>query len=154
MKLSSPAFENGEQIPIEYTCDDIDVSPPLIISDIPDNTKSLALIMEDPDASGGIWVHWIVYNISNDTNSIPANYGAKGGNNLTSGAKHGKNSWLDNNDFYRGPCPPSWIHHYYFRLYALDKILNLEGGISKNQLEDAMTGHIIEEAELMGTYSG
>jgi len=150
MQISSPAFKNGEIIPQKYTCHGADISPPLNFSSIPESTKSLAIILEDPDAPGRIWVHWIVYNLPNTTISLPENAGAEGNENLPSGAEHGVNSWSENNDFYRGPCPPSGTHRYYFRLYALDAVLNLEDGASKEQLQDAMSGHIIEEAELMG----
>ena len=143
MKLSSPAFENGGAIPAEYTCDGADVSPALSFSDIPENAKSLALIVDDPDAPMGTWVHWVVWNIP------PNTAGFSKGENIT--FPQGKNDFgkLD----YGGPCPPSGTHRYYFKLYALDTMLNLETGVTKKHLEDAMSGHIIEKVELMGTYS-
>lgn len=143
MKLSSSVFENEEAIPSEYTCDGADVSPALTFSAIPENTKSLALIMDDPDAPMGTWVHWLVWN-------IPPNVtGFSKGENIT--YPQGKNDFgkLD----YGGPCPPSGIHRYFFKLYALDTMLELKEGANKKQLESAMPGHIIEEAQLMGTYS-
>jgi len=143
MKLSSQAFQNGESIPREYTCDDADVSPPLTFSEVPENVQSLALIMDDPDAPVGTWVHWLIWNIPPNTSGL-----AKGENITFS---QGKNDFgkLD----YGGPCPPSGTHRYYFKLYGLDTMLDLAVGATKKQLEDAMEGHIIEEAQLMGTYS-
>lgn len=112
-------------------------------SDIPENAKSLALIVDDPDAPMGTWVHWVVWNIPPNTT------GFSKGENIT--LPQGKNDFgkLD----YGGPCPPSGTHRYYFKLYALNAMLNLETGVTKKQLEDAMSGHIIEKVELMGTYS-
>jgi len=143
MKLSSSVFENGEPIPSEYTCDGSDVSPPLTFSDIPENTKSLALIVDDPDAPMGTWVHWLVWNILPNTTGFSKNEIIK--------FPQGRNDFgkLD----YGGPCPPSGKHRYFFKLYALDIILDLNEGSAKKQLESAMSGHIIEEAELMGTYT-
>ena len=143
MKLSSSAFENEGAIPSEYTCDGADVSPSLTFSAIPENTKSLALIMDDPDAPMGTWVHWLVWNIPPNITGFPK------GENIT--YPQGKNDFgkLD----YGGPCPPSGTHRYFCKLYALDTILELKEGANKKQLESAMSGHIIEEAQLMGTYS-
>ena len=141
MKISSSAFEDNKAIPSEYTCDGADISPPLSFSEIPNNTKSLALIMDDPDASAGAWVHWLVWN-------IPANKtGFSEGENVT--FPQGENDF--GNFDYGGPCPPSGVHHYYFKLYALDITLDLNTGSTKEQLESAMSGHIIEEAQLIGT---
>ena len=143
MKLSSPAFENGGAIPVEYTCDGADVFPILSFSDVPENAKSLALIVDDPDAPMGTWVHWLVWN-------IPANKtGFSKGENIT--FPQGKNDFgkLD----YGGPCPPSGTHRYYFKLYALDTMLDLNKGSTKKQLESAMSEHVIEEVQLMGTYT-
>ena len=142
MKLSSFAFENNKTIPSEYTCDGDDVSPPLSFSSIPNNTKSLVLIMDDPDASMEAWVHWLVWNIqANKT-------GFSKGENIT--FPQGKNDF--GNFDYGGPCPPSGTHRYFFKLYALDTMLNLSPGSTKSQLEKAMSGHIIEEAQLIGLY--
>ena len=142
MKISSSAFENNGMIPSEYTCDGDDVSPPLTFGNIPNNTKSLALIMDDPDAPMGTWVHWLVWN-------IPANKtGFSKGENIT--FPQGKNDFGDL--AYGGPCPPFGTHRYFFKLYALDTMLNLSIGSSKKQLEKAMSGHIIEEAQLIGLY--
>ena len=142
MKLSSSVFEDNKAMPSEYTCDGADVSPPLSFSSIPENTKSLALIMDDPDAPMGIWVHWLVWN-------IPVNKtGFSKGENIT--YPNGKNDF--GNFGYGGPCPPSGIHRYFFKLYALDTTIELNEGSTKKQLESAMSGHIIEEAQLIGTY--
>ena len=145
MKLSSSAFENGEAIPREYTCDDADVSPQLMFSDIPENAKSLALIMDDPDAPMGTWVHWVIWNIQPNTTGFPK------GENIT--FPQGRNDFGNVN--YGGPCPPPGhgTHRYFFKLYALDTMLNLKEGATKKQLESAMSGHILEEAQTMGTYS-
>jgi hypothetical protein len=142
MKLSSSAFEDNKMIPSEYTCDGTDLSPPLSFSNIPENTKSLALIMDDPDAPIKTWVHWLIWN-------IPINKtGLSKGENIT--YPKGKNDfgYLD----YGGPCPPSGTHRYFFKLYALDTTIDLNEGSTKKQLESAMSGHIIEEAQLIGTY--
>ncbi len=143
MKLCSQAFENGESIPREYTCDGADVSPPLTFSKVPENAQSLVLIMDDPDAPMGTWVHWLIWNIPTNTTGF-----AKG-ENIT--FPKGKNDF--GKLYYGGPCPPSGTHRYYFKLYALDTMLDLTVGATKKQLEDAMEGHIIEEAQIMGTYS-
>lgn len=143
MKLTSPAFQNEGLIPSKYTCDGDNISPALIISDIPNNAKSLALIMDDPDAPMGTFVHWVVWNIPADKKEI------KEGE--TGGFKEGMN------DFgrigYGGPCPPSGTHRYFFKLYALDTKLNLNDDVTKADLEKAMGDHIIAQARLMGTYS-
>lgn len=143
MELSSSAFEENGTIPSDYTCDGTDVSPALTFNVIPNNTKSLAVIMDDPDAPMRTWVHWLVWNIPPDIS------GFSKGENIT--YPQGKNDFgkLD----YGGPCPPSGTHRYFFKLYALDTMLELEEGANKKQLESAMPGHIIEEAQLMGKYS-
>jgi Raf kinase inhibitor-like YbhB/YbcL family protein len=142
MKLFSSAFEDNGTIPSEYTCDGIDVSPPLSFSNIPENTKSLALIMDDPDAPMGTWVHWLVWNISANKTDFSK------GENIT--YQQGKNDFGDFD--YGGPCPPSGTHRYFFKLYALDTMLKLNKGSTKKQLESAMSGHILEEAQLIGIY--
>lgn len=142
MKISSPLFENGEEIPDDYTCDGDDISPELVIEGIPKNAKSLALIMDDPDAPAGTWVHWIVWNIAPDTKVIEED-------NAT--GTEGMNSFGDQG--YGGPCPPSGTHRYFFKLYALDTLLQLNESSTAKDLEKAMKGHIMEKAELMGTYS-
>ena len=142
MKLTSPAFQNNAQIPSEHTCDGRDLSPPLSISGVPSNAKSLALVMDDPDAPVGNWDHWIVFNISPSASQMPKGTEPKG--------VAGKNSW--GRTGYGGPCPPSGTHRYFFKLYALDAALNLPEGATKKELERAMQGHIISQAQLMGTY--
>ncbi len=143
MKISSSAFENNGMIPSEYTCDGDDVSPPLTISEVPKETKSLAVIMDDPDAPMGTFTHWLVWNISTQKTQF------------TKGEKisfpQGKTSF--GRTSYGGPCPPGGTHRYFFKLYALDTVLSLKGGSSKADLEKAMTGHILAEASLMGKYS-
>lgn len=140
MRLTSPEFENNKFIPQKFTCDGEDISPVLELSDIPDKTQSLALIVDDPDAPMGTWVHWVVFDIPVisriDENSIPG--------------KQGRNDFGRKD--YGGPCPPSGTHRYFFKVYALDKKLNLAEGISKQDLEKAMQGHIVDKAELVGLY--
>jgi len=143
MKLTSEAFGNGEMIPSEYTCDGEDTSPPLTISDVPQNAKSLALIMDDPDAPMGTFVHWVVWNIPSDKSIITRGEELKEPQGRTS---FGKRS-------YGGPCPPGETHRYFFKLYALDTMLDLEQGLPKSALEKAMTCHMIEKVELVGKYS-
>ena len=142
MKLTSTAFAHNSAIPSEYTCDDADLSPPLSISDVPSNAKSLVLVMDDPDAPVGIWDHWVVFNIPPSTKEIAKGTEPKG--------TAGKNSW--GRTGYGGPCPPSGTHRYFFKLYALDTQLNLPEGSAKKDLEKAMQGHILEKVELMGNY--
>jgi len=141
MNITSPAFEHNQMIPAKYTCQGEDIAPPLAISDWPEATKSLALINDDPDAPGGTWNHWIVWNIT------PA--GAIGENTVP--GVQGKNSWGRND--YGGPCPPGGTHRYFFKLTALDTELDLKEGASKDELERAMKGHILAEAELIGLYA-
>lgn len=140
MKIKSPNFEHNGSIPKKFTCQEADVNPTLMFEGIPEGTKSLALIVDDPDAPMGTWVHWVVFDISVipkiDEDSIPGKQGI--------------------NDFrkrdYGGPCPPSGTHRYFFKIYALDKELNLKEGISKKELEKAIQGHILDKAELVGLY--
>lgn len=142
MNLTSTAFQNNAPIPSEYTCDGADLSPPLGIIDVPSNAKSLVLICDDPDAPVGTWDHWVVFNIPVSTKEIPQGAEPKG--------IGGRNSW--GRTGYGGPCPPSGIHRYFFKLYALDISLNIPEGSAKKELEKAMQGHIVAKAELMGTY--
>ena len=142
MKLTSPAFEHNQGIPSEYTCDGADTSPELNIEDIPENTKSLVLINDDPDAPVGTWDHWIVFNIPPSTTKIEKGQEPSG--------VGGKNSWGKTG--YGGPCPPSGTHRYFFKLYALDTELDLQEGATKADIESAMEGHILEKTELIGTY--
>jgi hypothetical protein len=144
MKLSSLAIEDGKPIPIEYTCDGADISPPLTFGNIPKNAKSLSIIMLDPDAPGGTFVHWLVWN-------IPSNItGFLEGENIT--FPQGTNDF--GNIGYNGPCPPPGKkHRYFFKLYALDTFLDLNQGATREELEEAMSGHIVGETQLMGTYT-
>jgi len=142
MKIESSAFQQGQPIPKKYTCSGTDVSPPLSFSNEPENTQSFALIVDDPDAPGGTFDHWIAWNISAGTHNLPE--GAKVPNQGTNGFRDQR---------YRGPCPPPGRpHRYYFKLYALDTVLDLRDGISKKDLEKAMEAHILGKAELMGTF--
>ena len=143
MNISSTAFENEGFIPSEFTCDDQDVSPPLRISDIPKETKSLAIIMDDPDAPMGTFTHWVEWNIPPSMTEF-----AKG---EKFDFAHGRTSF--GNEGYGGPCPPSGIHRYFFKVYALDTNLELKNGSSAKDLEKAMSGHMLAEATLMGKYS-
>ncbi len=143
--LTSPVFGNEEGIPVKYTCDGPDISPPLRWSNPPANTQSLALIMDDPDAPAGVWVHWVIFNLPPDTTELPENAA------LPAGSQEGQNSWQRTG--YGGPCPPRGTHRYFFKLYALDTTLSLDSGTAKDQLLQAMEGHILAQAELMGTYS-
>ena len=142
MKLTSPSFENNQEMPSEFTCDGPNVLPELNIEEIPENTKSLALIMDDPDAPGGTWVHWVVWNIPQETKVIQKGTEPQGIQGTTSFGR------LE----YGGPCPPSGTHRYFFKLYALDTSLDLKQGSNKAALEQAMDGRIIEKAELIGLY--
>jgi hypothetical protein len=143
MKVSSPEFMNNGMIPKKFSCQGQDINPELEFSGVPDSTKSLALIMDDPDAPTGTWVHWVLFNIPNDTRMIAED-------SVPEDAVQGLNSWPKNS--YGGPCPPSGTHRYFFKLYALDSILGLDEGATKADVEQAMQGHIIEKAELIGLY--
>ena len=149
MKITSPAFSQGQPIPTQFTCDGENVSPALVFEDIPAEAKSLALICDDPDAPVGVWDHWLLYNIPATATGLPQNIAPE--IMLPDGATHGLNSWR--NVGYGGPCPPSGTHRYYFKLYALDAKLNLKAGVDKGALARAMDGHVLTEARLMGTYS-
>jgi len=150
-KLISPAFGQNGSIPSQYTCEGDDLSPPLAWSDAPSSTRSLALIMDDPDAPDPakpqhVYVHWVIYNISPITRKLPLN-AAKSG--LPGRALHGTNDWQTQT--YGGPCPPIGRHRYFFKLYALDTQLQLTNP-TKAQLEQAMEGHLVGHVELVGTY--
>lgn len=148
MKIESSVFKEGNSIPEKYTCDGNDVSPVLSFMGIPQNTVSLALICDDPDAPAGTWVHWVLFNIPPNTKGLTEAVPSE--KVLANGAKQGTNDFR--NIGYGGPCPPSGTHRYYFKLYALDRMLDLEAGATKWQLVQAMKGHIISEAQLMGRY--
>ncbi|MDY7076865.1 MAG: YbhB/YbcL family Raf kinase inhibitor-like protein [Chloroflexota bacterium] len=148
-ELTSAAFAHEKPIPGKYTCDGDDVSPPLQWSDPPAGTQSLALIMDDPDAPVGTWVHWVLYGLPAGTRALPE--GVPSDAELPDGSRNGKNSWRRLG--YGGPCPPGGAHRYFFKLYALDVMLDQAAGADKKRLLWAMKGHILGQAELMGTYS-
>lgn len=147
--LTSSAFAQGEAIPQRYTCDGEDISPPLSWSDPPEGTVTYALIMDDPDAPSGTWVHWLFYNLPGEARGLHA--GVEPQERELEGIPHGVNSWDAKG--YGGPCPPGGTHRYFFRLYALDTKLELSGAATAEELRAAMEGHILATAELMGTYS-
>ncbi len=152
LTLKSSAFEHQSEIPKQYTCDGTDVSPALSWSNIPQNSKSLVLIVDDPDAPDPAapkltWVHWLLYNIPPSVTELPEKVSEE---HLPPGTLQGKNDW--NQTSYRGPCPPIGSHRYFFKIYALDATLPDLKSPNKAQLEQEMAGHIIGQAELMGTY--
>jgi len=149
-ELTSTVFAQGEPIPIKFSCKGEDISPPLAWGDPPAGTQSLVLIMDDPDAPGGTWVHWIVFNIPADVRELPEDMPA-GMKFDDVAATFGKNSWGRSN--YGGPCPPGGTHRYFFKLYALDTTMSLDESANKSQTLAAMEGHVLAEAELMGTYT-
>lgn len=142
-RLTSSVFENNRSIPAKFTCDGMDINPPLVIQGAPAGTKSLALIVDDPDAPRGIWVHWVVWNFDPKTTEIRED-------SVPKGAAQGMNDFRKHN--YGGPCPPSGTHRYFFKLYALDAQLTIGANSDKAALEKAMQGHIISQAQIMGTY--
>ncbi|MBT4849463.1 YbhB/YbcL family Raf kinase inhibitor-like protein [Candidatus Parcubacteria bacterium] len=146
MKIISKSFEHNQSIPKQYTCDGEDTSPQLSIGDVPIDTKSLVIIMDDPDAikpAGKVWDHWIVFNIPPDTIEIPEGKEPRG--------IHGIGT--SENFDYHGPCPPDTEHRYFFKVYALDAMLDLIEGVTKAEVIEAMQGHIIDQAELVGLYN-
>lgn len=148
MKITSRAFKEGEKIPALYTCKGQNISPPLQFAGVPENTRSLVLIMDDPDVPRdlyptGIYDHWVLFNIPPDTRVLEEG-------RVTLGI-HGANSGGKN--IYTGPCPPDREHRYFFKLYALNKMIDLPEGATKEQVQDAMQGHIIAECELMGLFT-
>jgi Raf kinase inhibitor-like YbhB/YbcL family protein len=145
--VRSPAFKHEETIPSKYTCDGENMSPPIAIDNVPDNTSSIVLIMDDPDATNGeTWDHWVVFNIPENLTRIGEGEEPKEG-------VPGNNSW--GNTGYGGPCPPeeSGPHRYFFKVYALDSSLRLQKGATKKEILDAMQGHIVAKGELMGKYA-
>ena len=143
MTITSPAFMEGEAVPQKFSCDGDNLSPELIWSGIPDGTASLVFIMDDPDAPVGLWVHWVLFN-------LPANSTGLAEGAIGQGVD-GLNSWGETG--YGGPCPPGGTHRYFHKLYALDTTLDLEAGATVDTIEAAMEGHILSQAELMGTYT-
>jgi Raf kinase inhibitor-like YbhB/YbcL family protein len=148
MEIKSSAFGSGEMIPAKYTCDGADFSPQLEWSGSPAGTRSFALICDDPDAPMGTWVHWVIYDIPPSATMLAE--GITREKDLPGGGTQGINDFRKIG--YGGPCPPGGTHRYFFKLYALDAMLGLKPGITKDQLLTAMRGHILGEAQLMGTY--
>jgi Raf kinase inhibitor-like YbhB/YbcL family protein len=150
IELTSPAFANGTTFPEQYTCQGKNISPPLKWSGVPSLAKSLVLIMDDPDAPIGTWVHWVLYNLPSSTTELPEGFGAPG-NKPADTAKPGKNDFKHLG--YGGPCPPAGKpHRYFLKLYALDSVLDLQSGATKKDVERAMKKHIIGQGQLMATY--
>ena len=152
LSLTSPAFAAGQPVPKKYTCEGGDLSPPLAWSGVPAHAKSLALIVDDPDAPDPqapqrVWVHWVLYNIPPATTVLAE---APKGSNIPAGAAQGMNDWSRRG--YGGPCPPIGRHRYFFELYALDRMLEADRPLNKTGLAAAMKGHVLAQAELMGTY--
>ena len=152
LTLTSPAFSHQGEIPRKYTCEGEDISPPLAWSDPPEGTQSFALIVDDPDAPDPkaprmTWVHWVLYNLPAEARKLPEGVTRA---NLPPGTKEGQNDWKRTG--YGGPCPPIGRHRYFHKLYALDAVLPDLGAPSKAELEQAMAGHILAKAELIGTY--
>jgi Raf kinase inhibitor-like YbhB/YbcL family protein len=143
LQISSSAFVHNGTIPVRHTCDGEDVSPPLAFGGVPAAARSLVLVVDDPDAPVGDWVHWVVWNIAPETRLV-------GEGNVPAGGSQGRNGWGRNG--YGGPCPPSGTHRYFFKLYALDTTLPLAPGSSKRELERAMEGHVLARGELVGRY--
>ena len=142
LSVKSPAFENNKFIPLKYTCDGANVNPPLTIEGVPEETITLVLIVDDPDAPMGTFDHWVVWNISSTTRKIEENT-VPGTEGMSSYRKHA----------YGGPCPPYGTHRYFFKVYALDTQLDLKPNSTKKDVEKAMKGHILAEGELVGLYS-
>jgi len=143
MKITSFAFQEGGNIPSKFTCDGSDISPPLQITGVPSEAKSLVLIADDPDAPSGLFTHWLIWNIPPQTNSISEGSAPKG--------VHGTNDF--GKPDYKGPCPPPGTHRYSFKIYALDRELDLRGGAKRSQLDAAMKGHVVAQGVLVGRYA-
>ena len=143
MIISSPAFAEGETIPMEYTCEGENINPPLEFIDVPDEAESLVLMVEDPDAPANPWVHWLVFNIRPQTRKVEAGSAANGGiEGKANGGMPG----------YEGPCPPTGEHHYQFKLYALDQMLDLSEQADREDVLKAMEGHVVAQSTLTGLY--
>jgi len=144
LKIFSPSFENGEEIPIKFTCKGENINPELIIKNIPEKTQELVLIMDDPDAPKGTFTHWIIWNINPKANKIEEN-------STPIEAVVGISSANENK--YHGPCPPSGTHRYFFKIFALNSKINLDFNTNKDKLEKTIKNYIIEQAELIGLFS-
>ena len=148
LEVISAGFGNAKSMSDKYTCDDVDISPPLEWKNAPAGTKSFAIICETPDAPTGNWVQWVIYDIPADMTSLPQSIAKTG--QLDFGAKQGKNDF--DQVGYFGPCLPAGEHRFFFRVYALDSLTNLKAGAKKEELVEAMKGHILAEGALMGVY--
>ena len=149
MTLTSSGFASGAAIPEQYSCKGSDVSPALEWSGAPPKTAAFAIVMDDPDAPAGTWVHWVMWNISPSSHSLPQ--GVAKSEQLDDGTRQGRNSFKKVG--YNGPCPPpGQTHRYFFRLYALDQKLDLAPGANRSQLDAAMQGHILAQGQYMGTF--
>ena len=148
MKITSSAFSQGDSIPKLYTCKGKDISPPLGWTEVPDGTESFVLISDDPDAPMGTWVHWVCYNIPGSVRKLPE--GVDKNVNPDSGGIQGMTSF--GRPGYGGPCPPSGTHRYFFKLYALNVTISLGNNAGKAEVLRVMKGHVLAEAELMGTF--
>lgn len=146
LKVMSHSFKEGEEIPVLFTCDGQDISPHLMWEKGPEGTRGYVMIMDDPDAPKGTWVHWVVFNISSTVTKFD-----QGSDLQLADAVMGKNSWGKNQ--YGGPCPPSGTHRYYFKIYALDTQLDLDESAAKEDVISAMKGHVVAQGSLMGRYS-
>lgn len=144
IKIESPAFGEADLIPEKYTCEGENMNPPLLIAGVSENVKSMVLIVDDPDAPAGTFTHWILYNIPADTREIEEG-------NIPEGALEGKND--AGKIGYTGPCPPSGIHHYFFKVWGLDTILNVGSGASREEIEKLINEFAIEEGEIMARYA-
>ena len=150
LDIKSTAFEGGDSIPKQYTCDGADISPQLSWSQPPEGTGSMVLICDDPDAPMGTWVHWVLYGLSPDTLEISENI--PDDKEVLGGAKHGVNDFHKYG--YGGPCPPGGTHRYFFKLYAVDtEVVDLDPGATKDEVLVAIKGHVLAEGQLMGRYS-
>ncbi len=150
IRLTSSAFGHGDSIPADYTCEGQNMSPPLAWSMVPAETQSIALIADDPDAPGGTWTHWVIFNIPPDTKGL--NYNLPNSDTLPNGVLQGINDFRTIG--YGGPCPPRGKpHRYFFKLYALDTLLALKSEAIRQDLEDAIHGHVLDEGLLMATFA-
>jgi Raf kinase inhibitor-like YbhB/YbcL family protein len=143
IKVASSAFQEGGNIPSKFTCDGSDTSPPLQITGVPSEAKSLVLIVDDPDAPSGLFTHWLIWNISPQINSIAEDSAPKGVQGANDFGKSG----------YRGPCPPPGTHRYSFKIFALDRELDLPSGAKRSQVDAAIKGHVVAQGELVGRYA-
>ena len=148
IKITSPAFEDGGLIPAKYTCDGADISPSLQWETVPEGTKSIALICDDPDAPMGTWVHWVLFNLPAETKELPAKF--PDDETLPDGTRQGITDFGKTG--YGGPCPPSGTHRYFFKIYALDKKIDTVAIADKAQLLKTMEGHILGQGQLIGKY--